>query len=270
MWYLKRPRLYPEFFRIATAIALQRAEPADTRKEAVAWCAARAVGVPQAIARVTGSPMPESVRTAFKDALSAARQAAARCPLKMGGAADLDLLYWLSEYLQAKSVIETGVGYGWSSLIILLSLARRENGLLVSTDRPYPERNNDAYVGCVVPAGLCSRWRIIRYADREAIPRALRRLRTIDVCHYDSDKHYEAKRWAFARLWEALRPGGYFIADDIEDDLAFHDFCRAIGAEPIVAQTSVDFSTTLDGPVPFIRSIYDVGVKYTGILVKRR
>lgn len=268
VWYLKRPRLYPELFRIASAIALRRPEPSDTRREAVTWCEARAVGVAEAIARVNGSPMPESVRTKFRDALSAARQAAARCPLKMGGAADLDLLYWLIEHLQAKKVVETGVGYGWSSLAILLSLAKREHALLISTDRPYPARENDAYVGCIVPAELRSRWRIIRYADREAIPKALRLLRSIDVCHYDSNKSYGAKWWAFARLWGALKPGGYFIADDIEDDLAFHDFCREVDAEPIIVRTSVDFSTTLNGTSTFIRSIYDVGVKYTGVLVK--
>ncbi len=271
VWYLKRPRLYPELFRIVSAIASQRGrpEPPDTRREAVTWCRARAVGVTEAIARITGSPMPESVRTKFRDALSAARQAASRCPVKMGGATDLDLLYWLIERRQAKKVVETGVGYGWSSLVILLSLAQRKNALLVSSDRPYPERENDAYVGCIVPTGLRPHWRIIRYADREAIPKALRLLRSVDVCHYDSDKSYAAKRWTYARLWEALRPGGYFIADDIEDDLAFHDFCREVGAEPIVAQTSVDFSTTLDGVSTFIRSIYDVGVKYTGVVVKR-
>ena len=37
----------------------------------------------------------------------------------------------------------------------------------------------------------------------------------IDLCHYDSHKDYDARMWAYPRLWAALRSGGIFISDDI-------------------------------------------------------
>lgn len=101
---------------------------------------------------------------------------------------------------------------------------------------PYLKQNNDAYVGCVVPAGLRPHWHIINSADREALPKALRRLPSIDMCHYDSDKSYSGRMWAFPLLWNALRPGGIFISDDIEDNLAFHDFCKQINHMAIIVQ----------------------------------
>jgi predicted O-methyltransferase YrrM len=266
LWYLKRPRLYPELFRLAKSAARPQPAALDTQKEAERWCGERAIDTPEAIANLTEMSMPESVRTKFRDALVEARLAATRCPVKMGGAADLDLLYWLAEHLQAKRVIETGVGYGWSSLILLLSLAKRDGAMLISTDRPYPNRNNDAYVGCIVPAELRSRWRIVNYADHEALPRALQQLPTIDLCHYDSGKSCAARMWAYPRLWQALRPGGCFVSDDVGDNLAFHDFCRQVNAESIIVRTAFDFSSTL---VPgAARSFFNVGTKYAGILVK--
>ena len=55
------------------------------------------------------------------------------------------------------------------------------------------------------------------------------------MCHYDSDKSYEGRMWAYPLLWGALEIGGIFMSDDIGDNLAFRDFARQVAAEPIVA-----------------------------------
>jgi class 3 adenylate cyclase len=146
------------------------------------------------------------------------------------------------------------VGYGWSSLALLLSLSRRPGAQLVSTDMPYVDRDNEAWVGCVVPERLRSAWRLIRLADGEAVPRALRLLPRVDLCHYDSSKRYAARRWSYPRLWSALRPGGCLVSDDIGDNLAFRDFCREIGVHPIVVRHP-------DGAAP--------RRWYVGVLLKR-
>ena len=52
-------------------------------------------------------------------------------------------------------------------------------------------------------------------------------------------------------LWDALKPGGYFISDDIGDNLAFRDFCSQIKKEPVIIQSTSQTSR-----------------KYIGILVK--
>jgi predicted O-methyltransferase YrrM len=236
--YLRRPRLYPELVRIARWRLLGPHPDSAGRERSERWCEERAVGSAEAVARLTGAPMPAPLRALYPEVFAEADRRAAACPTPMGGPGDLDLLYGLAEHLQARAVVETGVAYGWSSLALLLSLSRREGARLVSTDMPYVARDNEAYVGCVVPRALRGPWQLIRLADGEALPRALRLLPRIDLCHYDSSKRYAARRWAYPLLWRALRPGGCLVSDDIGDNLAFHDFCREIGAEPVVVRHS--------------------------------
>ena len=80
----------------------------------------------------------------------------------MGGASNIELLYYLAEHLKAENVIETGVAYGWSALAILLSLSSRKNARLISTDMPYPGLDNSKYVGCVIPNDLKGKWTHIK------------------------------------------------------------------------------------------------------------
>lgn len=251
IWFLKRPRLYPQFLHLIRLKLLERPEP-DTRAESERWCAQRAVGMARAIERVTGKPMDVPIAAKYAELFREAHDRAATCPVVMGGPGALDLLYWITLRLGAKAAIETGVAYGWSSLALLLALEETPGSRLISTDMPYVRGNNDSYVGLVVPERLKSRWELVRLSDRQALPRAIRELGTIDVCHYDSDKTYAGRMWAYPLLWAALRPGGCFISDDIDDNVGFRDFALKIGVEPIV-----------------VRIANDEQSKFVGILVKK-
>lgn len=237
LWFLKRPRLYPHMMHLIS----QKLSPAsrrmeDTREEALEWCEGLAVDTDTALEQLTGRPAPTPVRDLYSDYFETAGITAGDCPIEMGGAGNLDLLYWSAEHLKALRVIETGVAFGWSSLAILLSLRNRPSSQLISSDMPYRNRNDEQYVGCVVPEEIRSNWRILSYADRQALPRALKILDTIDLCHYDSDKSYDGMMWAYPILWKALRPGGFFISDDIGDNIAFCEFSRTVACEPIVVK----------------------------------
>jgi len=267
-WFLKRPRLYLELWRFVISTLLNQKPPASTAGVAEDWCAERAISTTDAILRITRSPMPEPVSRRFSAVFAEAKRIAEACPVGMGGAPDLDLVYWLTEHVQATRVVETGVAYGWSTLIILLSIAQRNGARLVSSDRPYPNRNNEPYVGCIIPNHLKSHWKILPYADREAVPRVLRTFPSIDLCHYDSDKSYAGKRWSYARLWTALRPGGVFISDDVSDDLAFHDFCAEVRAEPVVIRTALDYCVEMGIHPTSVRKVYPGEIKYAGVLIK--
>ena len=172
-------------------------------------------------------------------------------PVMMGGPGNLDLLYHLALQEGVENVVETGVAFGWSSLAILLGLG--SEGQLFSTDMPYVRRGNEDYVGCVVPEDLRGAWTLIRLADHQALPRALDDLGTIDLCHYDSDKTYVGRMWAYGLLWEALEPGGFFVSDDIGDNDAFRVFAESVAAEPIVVEPGR----------------YDTSTKYVGVLRKK-
>ena len=152
----------------------------------------------------------------------------------MGGAGNIDLIYNLCEHIQAKKAVETGVAYGWSSLSILLSLEKRNDALLISTDLPYAKMNNEDFVGCVVPQRLHSKWKLVRDPDRVALETVLSEIGTLDLCHYDSDKSYAGRMFAYPKIWKALRKGGILISDDIQDNIGFKVFCERIKMEPYI------------------------------------
>jgi hypothetical protein len=118
---------------------------------------------------------------------------------------------------------------------------------------PYVRGNNDEYVGIAIPERIKAdgRWELIRRSDRQALPGALRRLGKIDFCHYDSDKTYSGRMWAYPKLWSALKEGGCFVSDDINDNVGFRDFAELVGVSPIV-----------------VRVPEEKGVKYVGVLIK--
>ncbi len=153
----------------------------------------------------------------------------------MGGGGNLELIYQLTEHLRAIRVIETGVAYGWSSLVFLLSLKNRQNSLLISTDLPYSKKT-EPYVGLLVPDNLKDNWKLIKGPAKESLPKALKVVPQIDICHYDSDKTYKGRMFAYPLLWDALRSGGILISDDIGDNLAFNRFAKYVDVKPIIVK----------------------------------
>ena len=245
--YLRRPALWPEIWRREFEQPLARhlglAEPsyanaeekAHLKADAAAWCATVALDCSQALASLGAPEFSEAqLEEAFPDVFAYARAQVTECPVKLGGPGNLALLFALSEHLGATRVVETGVAYGWSSLIVLLSLRSRPQGCLYSVDLPYFQLRNDPWVGCVVPPELRRQWRLYRMADREGLPRALGTAGTIDLAHYDSDKSPTGRAWAYPRLWRALRPGGLLLSDDVSDNFTFREFSERVGIEPII------------------------------------
>ena len=147
--------------------------------------------------------------------------------VKMGGGSNIHLLYDCVSLSKAQNVIETGVAYGWSSLAILKALALNNNGKLFSVDMPYPRKKNENDVGIVVPQTLRKNWILLRKPDRPGIINALQKAGgQIDLCHYDSDKSWWGRHYAYPILWESIKSKGLFISDDIQDNLYFSEFIK--------------------------------------------
>ena len=255
--YLRRPVLWPEICRREFIEPTKRrlglpVETAEERQQAktegACWCDERAVETGEGLRAIGLAPPENSVRSLFPEEFRFAKTQSEEAGVKLGGEGNLTLLYNLVHQLGAMHVVETGVAYGWSSLAILLSLQERPEGRLISVDLPYFALRNDDLVGRVVPGDLRSQWVLLRMADREGLPRALRKASPIDVCHYDSDKSRAGRRWSYRRIWQALRPGGVLLTDDAGDNLAFRDFAYEVGVEPVIVRD---------------------GTKYQGLLVKR-
>lgn len=154
-----------------------------------------------------------------------------------GGQGNINLNYNLTESTCSKNILETGVAYGWSSLSFLLSLRRRNEGKLVSIDMPFFGTKDESEVGCAVPENLIKHWNLIRLPDRDGLPKAFKKMPSIDICHYDSDKSYLGKKWAFPKIWKHLKKDGLLISDDVSDNMAFFEFADSVSIEPIIIKT---------------------------------
>lgn len=229
-WFARRPTFWP--YMVALAV---RKFDGSTRHEctcsgAEQWAAKRAVPVADALVAVgalaQGAPLPAGFDPAL---INEGKVRAAEAKVAMGGPGDLDLIYRAVLAIGAQRVVETGVAYGWSSLSALAAL-RQTDGRLCSVDMPYPKAGNEAYVGIVVPREWRDRWTLIRKPDRNGVIKAIQLFDgVIDLAHFDSDKSYAGRMYAFPLLWRALRLGGLFISDDIQDNFGFRDFAASLG-----------------------------------------
>jgi predicted O-methyltransferase YrrM len=232
---LLQPRYWPELRRFAMRRLSGKPLDQNTSPQARAVTADMAITHAQAF-RALG--LPASAVKSFAEE-EHARSAAAQVRVSaardgMGGGADIDLLYSLCLAFNAARVLETGVAFGWSSLAILSAIARRPGAILTSVDLPYLGANLDDLVGLAVPNDLRAGWSLRRGADRDELPQAIADIRPIDLAHYDSDKSYAGRRWAYPLIWDGLRDGGLLMSDDVEDNLAFLDFAADISVEPLI------------------------------------
>jgi len=235
IWFLKNPQYIPQIFQILRR--KKNAHLENTRLESNNWCKQNCVGQEEALIRLFGKKTFNTLDVLYSEEIQQAQNKVADCPVNMGGEGAISLLYHIVKENKAKSILETGVAYGWSSLAILLAIKDFDNALLISNDMPYIKMNNEDYVGCVVPENLKSKWQLQRLADIKGIPLALKRFNnSIDLCHYDSDKSYTGRMWSSPILWKALKVGGLFISDDINDNLAFKHFCKSVDRKPIIIE----------------------------------
>lgn len=247
-WFAARPAFWPHMAALAGRKFQESRDTPQHVAEATAWAKARAVSVEaalQAVGLLSAEPAPELPGGMIAEAT----ERATKSRVAMGGPADLRLLYAATRLSGARRMVETGVAYGWSSLALLAASENQPNSRLVSVDMPYPKMNNEAFVGIVVPDRFRARWTLVRKPDRNGLREALRELGgRIDLCHYDSDKSYQGRRFAFPLLWAALEPGGVFISDDIGDNLGFADFAAETGAPCATTESQGKFVGILRKP----------------------
>lgn len=241
-WFLRRPKYRLYMCELATRKVRINKDSEAHRQRAIMWARARVVSVTQALEEIELLHCGAEAPSLPEELIDEGDRRAKLSNAQMGGPGDLNLLYAVAKLSCAKRVVETGVAYGWSSLAILAAISCRHDACLVSVDMPYPKMNNEPFVGIVVPEQLRATWEVIREPDRRGLEKAIARFGgTIDLCHYDSDKSYWGRAYAYPLLWNALRPRGVFISDDIQDNMAFADFMQSMNCRCAVTQYASKF-----------------------------
>jgi hypothetical protein len=166
----------------------------------------------------------ESVQFADKFQLMAAQKLKA-LPFKMGGGGIYPILYFLTRLYRPDIVLETGVAAGYSSNAFLSALKRNEYGRLFSSDFPYFRINNpELYIGILVDDELKLDWNLLVESDKINLPIICNQIDKVDIFHYDSDKSYSGRDYAFNLIRPKIHKETIIIFDDIQDNNYFKDF----------------------------------------------
>lgn len=150
--------------------------------------------------------------------------------VRLGGGGNYVLLYFLTRKFRPSVVVETGVAAGWTSLAVLEALEKNGDGNLYSSDFPYFRLENpERYVGIIVePSALKKRWNLDLRGDEFALPNIISMLgdKKINLFHYDSDKSYQGRKFAFRTIKSNLANDCIIIFDDIQDNLHFKELVK--------------------------------------------
>jgi Methyltransferase domain len=141
-------------------------------------------------------------------------------------------VWCLTHHLRPGIVVETGVARGITSRFILEALARNDAGHLWSIDLPPPlDRGLHDQVGVAVPEHLRDRWTYIRGSSRRRLPRLLAELGEIDMFIHDSRHSERNLLFELKHAWDALKPAGVLVADDVDLNCGFHSFRASRGGQ---------------------------------------
>lgn len=152
------------------------------------------------------------------------------------------MLYPIIRLVRPEIVVETGVGPGGSSALILNALNKNRKGHLYSIDLPgydaiiYPKMGRlynihvppGNEVGWLVSPSLRERWSLLLGDSKEILPRLLTDLDGIDVFLHDSLHTDEHIMFELECVFPRLKREGLLLCDDVNEywSLAFIEFCK--------------------------------------------
>jgi predicted O-methyltransferase YrrM len=160
------------------------------------------------------------------------------------------LLYLAVRALRPQIFVETGVQNGMSSAFILLGMEHNGFGTLCSVDLPPVEARileqgtnplpKDKAPGWIIPDYLRPHHELNLGAAEQLLPALFGRRGTIDVFLHDSDHSYSHIAFEMGLAWRYLKPSGWIMVDNIEQNDAYADFARGVGGAAFVVSTFND------------------------------
>lgn len=148
----------------------------------------------------------------------------------------------LTRHSAPRTVVETGVGRGVASRVILEALSANASGRLCSIDLPpvMHQPSSEAQTGAAVGERLKRRWTVLLGSSRRRLPQLLDELGTIDLFVHDSRHSDRNVLFELTRAWAVLRPGGFMLVDDVHRNGAFMPCVASFGRPPAIVCRSDD------------------------------
>lgn len=155
-----------------------------------------------------------------------------------------NLLYLFARVTRPEVMVETGVQNGFGSAFLLQALAHNGAGTLLSIDLPPVEKRIlqqgtrglpiGKSPGWVIPDDLRDRNQLVLGPAEKLLPCFLDEHGQIDAFLHDSDHAYPHMMFEMGLAWRFLKPGGWILADNIEQNLAFAHFTQGVGVQGFV------------------------------------
>jgi Methyltransferase domain len=148
----------------------------------------------------------------------------------------------LTRHTAPRIVVETGVGRGVASRVILEALSANDSGRLCSIDLPpvLQQPSTEGQTGAAVAERLKRRWTLVRGSSRRRLPQLLEELGTIDLFIHDSRHSDRNVLFELTRAWAVLRPGGFMLVDDVHRNGAFMPCVESFGGPKAIVCHSDD------------------------------
>lgn len=215
----------PRYFSTAMRKLVQRLHPATylTDRDNLNWLHSVKSSLSEFCQSLDPALWDEAV--AFSNTLEErAEKKLSTISFDLGGGGCYPLIYFLVRMAEPERVLETGVAAGFSSEAVLSALEINQKGKLHSSDFPYLRLEDaEKYVGFVVSGNLKYRWTLYLEGDRKNIPVILNNLGTVDFFHFDSDKSYGGRDFAYKTVEPYLTEDAIVVFDDIQDNAHFKD-----------------------------------------------
>lgn len=129
-------------------------------------------------------------------------------------------LYTLVRITRPSTVLETGIGNGVSSFIILSALSSNNHGRLISTEV-------SSRVGAIVGGDEKARWTVQTFEPRtstEEFVHLVEGLDSIDLFMHDSDHSYNHQSMEYTSVLPKMSGNSLITSDDVDYSYAFVDF----------------------------------------------
>lgn len=129
------------------------------------------------------------------------------------------LCYALTRCLKPEIVLETGVGYGMTSAIILLALEHNNCGKLISIDLPPLSDPYGTHTGLAVSERLKRNWTLYLGSSKQLLQKNMIVSELIGLFISDSANIYTLQRYEFESVWRVLSSGGVMVFNNISRKL---------------------------------------------------
>jgi len=172
--------------------------------------------------------------------------------------------FCLTRAIKPKLVVETGVLHGLSSTFFLEAIKLNGLGRLHSVDLPstfeHGAANNDGFLdtlppglpsGWAIPDSLRDFWSIDIGSSVDCLPMICQTHDSVDIFIHDSEHTYETMMAEFEIVWDNMSDGGILIADNVDTNCSFFDFCCYVQRTPTVFPPDPDHQKLGDPGIRF-------------------